>query len=307
MLDLSIVIPTYNEEGNVAELHRQLLAVLNRLGKSYEIIFIDDGSTDRTLAILATLSPVTIIRFRKNFGQTAAIDAGIKNASGNIIVTMDADLQNDPQDIPTLLATIDEGYDVVAGWRWQRKDPASKRFISRGANVLRSIFVNDGIHDSGCTLKAFRKECFDQTDLHGEMHRFIPAILRWQGFTVTEIKVRHHARMSGATKYNWKRILKGLLDMMGVWFWRKFANRPLHLFGGLGVVIGGAGFIIGVVIAVLRLFGVISLTNRIWPLVAVFMVLAGLQLFVSGILADIAVKQYYRNRHTYSVKKIIHR
>jgi len=209
---------------------------------------------------------------------------------------LDGDGQNDPRDIPLLLEELNKGYDVVSGWRWQRKDPFSKRLISRGAEFLRRFFVNDQIHDSGCTLKVYRRECFDGVDLFGEMHRFIPAILRWRGFKVGEIKVNHRPRIKGKTKYNWKRVIKGFLDMWSIWFWRKYSSRPLHLFGGLGMLVGGLGTLLLVALAALRLLGIISLVGRVWPLIGVFMVLAGLQLFIAGLMADIAVKTYYSGK-----------
>ena len=228
---ISAVVPVYNEEKNVARLHQELKEALAEIGGFFEIIFVNDGSTDNTLEELKKLKPVKIINFRKNFGQTAAMDAGIKEARGEIVITMDGDGQNDPRDIPLLLEKINEGYDVVSGWRWQRKDKPMKRFLSRGANFLRKFLVSDNIHDSGCSLKAYRKECFDKVDLYGEMHRFIPAILRWRGFKIGEVKVSHRPRSAGETKYDWKRIPKGFLDMTSVWFWRKYSDRPLHLFG----------------------------------------------------------------------------
>jgi len=306
-MDLSIVIPVYNEENNVKILHQKIVDVCNRLGKSYEIIFVDDGSQDKTLENLKRLNNLKIICLRKNCGQTAAMDAGFKEAKGSVIITMDGDLQNDPEDIPKLLDKLDEGYDVVSGWRFERKDPFMKRFISRGANFLRKFFVSDGIHDSGCSLKAYRKECFESVDLYGVMHRFIPAILKWKGFKIAEVKVSHHPRHHGKTKYGWRRIVKGFVDMISVWFWRKYSNRPLHLFGGAGLLLSGLGFVVGVYLFIARLFFGMSLQNRIWPLVSVFMVLAGIQLFVSGILADIAVKNYYSKskERSYLVKEII--
>ncbi|MFA5075832.1 MAG: glycosyltransferase family 2 protein [Patescibacteria group bacterium] len=305
---LSVVVPFYNEEGNVVELHRQILAVCQQLGKPFEIIFVNDGSSDKSLDEMKKLSPVKIINFRKNFGQTAALDAGIKMAQGEIVVTLDGDLQNDPADIPLLLQKVNEGYDVVSGWRWQRKDSLMKRFCSRGANGLRKVLINDHIHDSGCTLKAYRRECFEKVDLYGEMHRFIPAILQWQGYRVAEIKVNHRPRIHGVTKYKLGRVVKGFLDMLSVWFWRKYSNRPLHLFGGLGLTMSFVGVVILLVLFILRILGIISLAGRIWPLVGVFMILLGIQLFVSGILADISVKIYHRNNNrTYSIKEIIER
>jgi glycosyltransferase involved in cell wall biosynthesis len=305
---LSIVVPLNNEEGSIAELHRQIVAVCQSLGKTFEIIFINDGSTDQSLVEMKKLSPLKIIDFRKNFGQTAALDAGIKNARGEIIVTLDGDLQNDPADIPLLLQKINEGYDVVSGWRYQRRDPLMKKIYSRGANWLRKFLANDGIHDSGCTLKAYRRECFQKVDLYGEMHRFIPAVLKWQGYKITEVKVNHRPRLHGATKYKLGRVFKGFLDMWSVWFWRKYANRPLHLFGGLGLTVGFVGTVILLILFFLRLFKLIKLAGSIWPLIGVFMILIGIQLFISGILADISVKIYHRNNNrTYSIKEIIER
>jgi glycosyltransferase involved in cell wall biosynthesis len=306
-MKFSIVVPVKDEEGSVEELHQQIVDVMNGLGESYEIIFIDDGSVDATFERLSALSPVTIIQLRRNYGQTAALDAGFKAAKGEYVVTMDGDLQNDPQDIPVLVAKLesDGGYDVVSGWRHERKDRAGKRFASRGANMLRKFFADDGIHDSGCTLKIYRREALHHLDLYGEMHRFIPAILKWRGFRIGEEKVRHHARKTGKTKYNWKRIVKGLVDMFSVWFWRKYANRPLHLFGGLGFLSILAGFILGFTLLILRLFFAVSLSDRIWPLVAVFFVLVGVQLFVSGLLADIAVKTYYGKQESYHIRTVI--
>lgn len=303
---LSIVVPIYNEEGNVIPLHEKILEAARALGKPFEIIFVDDGSRDKTVAECHGLSPLNLIVFRRNFGQTAAFDAGFKAAQGEVIVTMDGDLQNDPADIPLLLAKIDEGYDVVSGWRLHRKDSLSKRIFSRGANLLRKVLVKDGIHDSGCSLKAFRKECFDDMDLFGEMHRFIPALLELQGFRVAEVVVSHHPRVHGMTKYNWRRSIKGFVDMLTIWFWRKYANRPVHLFGGAGLfsILAGGGIILWMVIEKLAFHA--SISERIWPLVGLFLVLAGIQLFIFGIMSDVLVRSYYKNRQTmnYSIREI---
>lgn len=304
---LSIVAPVYNEEGNVKELHRRIVQACQKIGKPFEIIFINDGSTDGTARDCEGLSPLTLITFRKNFGQTAAMDAGFKQAKGDIIVTMDSDLQNDPADIPLLLAEMDNGFDVVSGWRFQRKDKLSKHLASRAANLLRKVLINDTIHDSGCSLKAYKKECFKDVDLFGEMHRFIPALLELQGYKVGEVKVTHHPRIHGKTKYNWKRGLKGIVDMISVWFWRKYSNRPLHLFGGTGIILGFVGFCILIWMAIEKIFFGIAIADRNWPLVGVFFVLVGIQLFVFGLLADILLKTYYNNRHAmnYNIKEVI--
>lgn len=302
----SVIIPVYNEQDAVVALHREIKQTMDRLGQPYEILFVDDGSRDETFARLNTLSPIKIIRFRKNFGQTAALDAGFKEAKGEIFITMDGDGQNDPADIPKLLEKLTQDFDLVSGWRKNRQDDFSKRFMSRGANFLRRFLVADHIKDSGCTLKAYRRECFEDLDLFGEIHRFIPAMLVWKGFRVGEVEVNHRPRRAGKTKYNWKRVLKGFVDMVSVWFWRKYSGRPLHLFGGVGVILGTVGTIMAILLAVLRLTHVISLQNSIWPLVAFFLMLAGIQFFVFGLLGDIAIKTYYNGRRTvYSIRETI--
>ena len=305
--EISMVVPLYNEEGNVRQLHAKILSACQELKKSFEIIFIDDGSRDKTAENCQKLTPLKLIEFRRNFGQTAAFDAGIKNATGNIIITMDGDLQNDPADIKLLLAEMEKGYDIVSGWRFNRKDNFSKKFFSRGANILRKILIHDKIHDSGCSLKAYKKECFKDVDLFGEMHRFIPALLELQGYKVGEVKVSHHPRVSGVTKYNWKRGMKGFVDMVSIWFWGKYSNRPLHLFGGSGIVLSLAGFGILTWMAIGKIFFAMSLSQKIWPLMGVFFIMIGIQLFIFGLLADILIKNYYKNqnRMNYSIKEII--
>jgi len=304
--NMSVVVPLYNEEGNVTELHQKIVSACEKLGRDFEVVFIDDGSADKTNEICRTLRPLKLITFRKNFGQTAAMDAGIKNSSGEIIVTMDGDLQNDPADIQSLLNKLDEGYDVVSGWRKNRKDKFLKHFNSRLANIMRKFLIDDGIHDSGCSLKVYRRECFEDVDLFGEMHRFIPALLKVQGFKITEVEVHHHSRKHGKTKYNWKRGVKGFVDMISVWFWKKYANRPLHLFGAGGLFLFGVGVLSGIAIAVARFFYSVPMSNKIWPLIAVFFVIMGIQLFVFGLLADIAVKNYYKaqGKMNYNIKEI---
>ena len=303
---LSVIVPLYNEEGNVKELHRRILEAVQKIGRPFEIIFVDDGSRDATLEEARSLSPLRLVEFRKNFGQTAAFDAGIKAARGEIIITLDGDLQNDPADIPLLLEKINEGYDVVAGWRFKRQDSLMKRFFSRGANLLRKILIRDNIHDSGCSLKAYKRECFRHIDLFGEMHRFMPALLALDGFRVTEVKVSHHPRIHGKTKYNWKRAIKGFVDMIAIWFWRKYSYRPLHLFGGAGVFLSLLGSGILVWMLVEKIFFGASIAERLWPLVGIFFVLIGVQLFVSGLLADIAVRSYYQlhQRMNYSIREV---
>lgn len=306
-INISVVVPIFNEEGNVEKLHQRILEECQKLNKNFEIIFVDDGSKDKTVEICNKLSPLKLIKFRKNYGQTAAFDAGFQMAKGEIVVTMDGDLQNDPADINKLLEKIDEGFDVVSGWRHKRKDSLSKKIFSRGANLLRKFFIQDNIHDSGCSLKAYRRECFNDLELFGEMHRFIPALLEMDGFKVAEVKVSHHPRINGVTKYNWKRAFKGFVDMAAIWFWRKYANRPLHLFGASGIILSFLGVLILAWMFVEKVFLDQSIGERIWPMIGVMFVLVGLQLFISGLLADIMVKNYFKskNHRGYHIKEVI--
>ena len=308
MRSVSVVVPVFNEEGNVSELHREIREVCQTNGYQYEIIFVDDGSTDQTGEICKALKPLTYIRMRRNFGQTAAMDAGIKAAQYDYIVTMDGDRQNDPADIPQMIDYLEENHlDVVSGWRKNRKDSLMKRFTSRGANLLRHMIVHDGIHDSGCSLKVYRKECFAGMNLYGEQHRFIPALLKIKGFKIGEVVVHHRPRTSGRTKYNWKRTVKGFVDMISVWFWSKFASRPLHLLGGAGLGFIGLGFICGIWSVVLYIEGRKMQNNIFPPLLTIFFVIIGVLLFVFGLMSEIMMKTYYGTHvdSPYSIKETI--
>lgn len=303
---ISVVIPAYNEEEAVGPLHTELVKMMSSLGKPFEIIWVDDGSTDRTYERLSSLSPITIIRFRRRFGQTAAMDAGIKRARGEYIVTMDGDGQNDPADIPRLVEALEHGpYDIIAGWRKNRKDPLMKKVSSRAAAVMRSIILHDDIHDSGCSLKIYKRECFENVDLTGEMHRFIPAILATRGFKVGELVVNHRPRTRGTTKYTWSRGVKGILDMCAVFFWRVYANRPLHLFGGAGAILVVISFIAGTLALIEKYRFGIDLSDNFLATLAVFGTLTGLQLFVAGLLADMVAKIYAtHDQKSYVIKDV---
>jgi len=307
-MQVSVVVPIYNEEGNVRELHHEIKTVCEEAGYDYEIIFVNDGSKDNTDTICRTLSPLKYICLRQNFGQTAAMDAGIKAATKDYIVTMDGDRQNDPADIPRLLEYIEEnGYDVVSGWRKNRKDTFMKRFISRGANLLRYLLVHDGIHDSGCSLKVYRRECFNGINLYGEQHRFIPALLRIKGFTVGELVVNHRPRTAGVTKYNWHRTIKGFVDMVSVWFWNKYASRPLHLLGGLGILFCLLGTGCGVASVVIFLLGNDMTNNMMFPLLTIFFMIMGVLMFIFGLMSEILMKIYFGSNvdTPYSIKEIL--
>ncbi len=294
MKSVSVVVPVYNEEGNVKELHEQILRTCLEAGLDFEIIFVDDGSGDDTVAICRQLTPLKLIEFRRNFGQTAAMDAGIKASTKDYIVTMDGDLQNDPAEIPNLIRYLEENdLDVVSGWRKHRQDTFFKKFTSRGANVLRSIIVKDGIHDSGCSLKIYKRECFKGVNLYGEQHRFIPALLKIKGFKIGEMVVNHRARVAGKTKYNWHRTVKGFVDMVSVWFWNKYASRPLHIFGGLGMFFMLLGGICGIETVIIFLKGFKLNRFIMWPLMTVFFCIIGLLMFVFGLMSEIMIKTYY--------------
>ena len=291
---ISIVVLAYNEAGNVKALFEEILLAMKDYPEKFEVIFVDDGSVDGTQAILKTLSPITIVRLRKNFGQTAAFDAGVKQAKGDIIVAMDGDGQNDPASIPMMLAYAKEhNLDVVSGWRKNRQDSFSKKFFSLIAAWIRKHFINDGIHDSGCTLKVYRAKCFECIDLYGEMHRFIPAVLKIKGFTIGEVVVNHRSRTSGVTKYNWTRGIRGMLDMVSVWFWQKYANRPLHLFGGGGIILVMISMIAFMIALYQKIFYGLGFTHTVWTMLAMFGFFIGIQFIVYGLMADILSKTYF--------------
>ena len=313
-LELSVVIPVYNEEPNVQPLYLRLAPVLSRLGKRSEIIFIDDGSTDGTLGRLMKLTrkdpTVKVLQLRRNFGQTAALSAGFAHAAGKIIITMDGDLQNDPNDIPALIAELEKGADIVNGWRSKRADPAfSKRIPSKISNRFARILTGVNLNDFGCGLKAYRHEAIDDLVLYGEMHRYIPAICAWNGFTVGEMKVEHHPRIHGKTKYGWRRLIRGFWDLMNIKFWSAYSTRPLHLFGMLGALIFFAGVIIALYLTVLRLVYDVPLTDRPLLMLSILMIIFGMQIFMFGFLAEMNTRMYYsdhRNK-TYRIRNKIGR
>jgi len=306
-MDLSVIIPAYNEEENIARLYSKIKPVIKN--KKHEIIFIDDGSTDNTYKEMKKLTKdksVKIIKFRKNFGQTAAWKAGIDNAKGNLVITMDADLQNDPKDIPKLINKLKKGYDVVSGWRYKRKDNFSKKLFSLFSRFLRKKIIKDPIHDSGCSLKVYRRECLEDLELQGEMHRYIAEILHLKGYKVGEIKVNHLPRNRGKTKYNFKRLLKGFLDLLVVAFWQRYSSRPIHLFGIWGIIMSFSGGVIGLYMLYLKYIYKISIANRPLLLLSVLLVILGIQFIIFGLIADILIRIYYSgNKKNYSIEKII--
>ncbi|MBN2527999.1 MAG: glycosyltransferase family 2 protein [Deltaproteobacteria bacterium] len=307
MESISIVVPIFNEEENIVPLHEEIKAVCEANNYDYEIIFVDDGSTDNSARLARTLKPLKYIQLRRNFGQTAAMDSGIKAARKEYIITMDGDRQNDPTDIPKLISHMKlHDLDIVSGWRAERKDTFSKRFFSRGAWLLRRMIVGDDIHDSGCSLKIYKRECFQNLTLYGEMHRFIPAVLKIQGYRLGEIAVNHRPRTAGVTKYNWRRAFKGFVDMVAVWYWTRYSVRPLHLLGTMGILLLMLGFGFSTW-TVVEYFRGQSLSDTVLPLLSALFLLSGLQVFLFGIISDMISKTYFETGQgkSYSVKGIL--
>jgi len=305
---LSIIVPVFNEEGSIGALHAKILAACRKINQPFEIIFVNDGSSDKTLEIMKTLKPLKIINFRRNFGQTAAMDAGFKAAKGEYITALDGDGQNDPDDISRLIAKLEaDGLDVVSGWRRSRRDTFGKKISSRMAAAIRKLLINDGIHDSGCTLKVYKSECFNHVDLVGEMHRFIPAILKINGFKIGELEVTHHPRLTGKTKYNLRRGVKGILDMFAVWFWKKYVNRPLHLFGAVGLALIFISILAGLIALYGKIFNGQDLSETALTNLTIIGFMVGLQFFVFGLIADMQSKNYHaiRKESAYTIKEVI--
>ena len=310
--DISIVIPVFDEEKNIGLLYPKIKQVLDNLGKNYEIIFIDDGSTDKTPTLLHQICEedrkVKGIIFRRNFGQTAAISAGFDYADGKIIVTLDADLQNDPKDIPQLISKIEEGYDVVSGWRAERKDPfLSRKMPSYVSNWLISFFTGVKLHDYGCTLKAYRREIAKDIKLYGEMHRFLPALASWVGASIYEVKVSHRPRKYGKSKYDFSRINRGFLDLLTVKFLLSFATRPIQIFGKLGLISIFSGFICGIILVVMKMVSGVDMTGNPFLYLSILFFLIGGQFISIGLLGEIISRTYHesQNKSIYFVKEIL--
>jgi dolichol-phosphate mannosyltransferase len=300
-LDVSVVIPLYNEEANVAPLLEELFAALRRLGRRFEVICVDDGSADGTFAALARATQaepaLRVIRFRRNFGQTAAMSAGIEAARGEVIVPMDGDLQNDPADIGLLLETLQGGYDVVSGWRRDRKDREfGRKLPSRIANRLISRVSGVKLHDYGCSLKAYRRTVLDGVRLYGEMHRFIPVYASWQGARVTEVVVNHRPRRAGTSNYGLGRTFKVLLDLMVVKFLASYLTRPIYLFGGAGLVSLLLGVLAFAGAVAYKVAGSKDFVETPLPLLAVALALTGICCLLMGLLAELVIRTYYESQ-----------
>lgn len=299
---ISIIIPVKDEANSVEKLYTEIVEAV-RLVSIFEIIFVDDGSTDNTVSVLKTLPSIRIIQLARNYGQTAAMRAGIENARYEYVTFLDGDGQNDPADIPKLFSKLTDDIDLVCGWRKNRQDKISKRFVSVGARIIRKRIFKDSLHDSGCTLKLLRTKDAIDLNLFGEQHRFIPAIGANKGWKIIEVEVNHRSRQHGVTKYNWRRIFKSYLDMIGLQFWNKYQTRPLHIFGGLGLIcflLGSLSFTVWVAFFILK----ITFLKYALPIIGLLFVTSGLQLLVMGILSDFLVKNILNitNNNGYKIK-----
>jgi len=311
MTTVSVIVPLYNEEENVAECYHELSEVLRRHGYRYEILFIDDGSTDASIARLQQVAGedacVRIVQFRRNFGQTAAMAAGLELSRYEVVVTLDGDLQNDPSEIPQMIAKLDEGYDLVAGWRKNRQDRFfSRKLPSKIANWVISRMTRVQLHDYGCTLKVMSRDVAKGIRLYGGMHRFIPALADELGARIVEIPVNHRARKFGKSKYGISRTLRVILDLLTVKFLLGFSKRPIHLFGPVGLLSGFTGFSLLLYMTYERLFQHVPMGNRPLLALAVMLVLIGLQFVVFGLLAEVLARTYYesQDKKIYSIRRV---
>ncbi|AII47696.1 glycosyl transferase [Synechococcus sp. KORDI-52] len=299
-LDLSVVVPLYNEEDSLPHLVEQLLSALRPTDETFELVLVDDGSSDRTAKVLAQVSKevpeVVAVLLRKNYGQTAAMAAGFDVAGGEVIVSLDGDLQNDPADIPMLLAKLREGYDLVSGWRHQRQDAALQRKLpSRLANRLIGRVTGVRLHDYGCSLKAYRREVLADMRLYGELHRFLPALAFIEGARITEVKVNHRARQFGSSKYGIDRTFRVLMDLLTVWFMKRFLTRPMYVFGFGGLLAIAASLVTSTYLLVIKLMGG-DIANRPLLTLAVVLGLAGIQLFCFGLLGELLIRTYHESQ-----------
>lgn len=300
-MDVSIVIPFLNEAPNLKPLCEELKAALDPLGKDYEVLFIDDGSTDEGVQVLedfrAQMPQIKVVSFRRNFGQTAAMVAGLDYSQGEVVVTLDADRQNDPADIPAMIAKVEEGFDMACGWRFDRQDTfLSRRLPSILANRLISKITDVRLHDYGCTLKAMTKEVAKRITLYGEMHRFIPAVASGVGARIAEVKVNHRARTAGESKYGISRTFRVILDLVTVKFLLRFHARPLHFFGMPGLALGGIGGVLLAYLTIARLFFGVPLGDRPLLIFAFMLLIIGLQFVLFGLIGEMQTRTYYESQ-----------
>ena len=311
-MNLTLVIPVFNEEENLKPLYKKIREVLEPMDQSYEVIFVDDGSQDKSPQILDEIAQedprVKVIHFSRNFGQTAALAAGFDIAKGDTIITLDADLQNDPMDIPRLLEKIEEGWDIVSGWRKNRKDPFLSRILpSTIANWLISKATGVQLHDYGCTLKAYKSEVVKNLHLYGELHRFLPALASSLGARITEIPVTHHPRLHGSSKYGISRTFKVILDLILVQFLLKYSTRPIRVFGGAGLISFFLGFLLGCYLSIHKIFLHQRIGHRPLLILAVLLIILGIQLLSLGILGEFLTRIYYegQGKKPYIIKNTV--
>ncbi len=303
----SIVVPRYNEEKGLAELYNRIVLTMQSLSDSFEVIFADDGSTDNSFSVLKGLhekdNRLKVVRFRKNFGKAAALTAGFNKAKGEIIITLDADLQDLPEEIPALLKTMDEGYDLVSGWKSKRKDSFSRRIASRLFNLVTAFYTGVNIHDFNCGFKCYRREVIEELELYGELYRYIPALANWKGFKVGEVKVDHHPRVHGKSKYGSERFLRGFFDLLTVIMLTKYPEKPLHFFGLLGTILSLAGLAINIYMAVLRISGK-WISNRPILLLGILLLILGVQFIFFGLIGELIVFSS-RKEISYTIKETL--
>ena len=292
---ISVVVPLLNEEHSLEELHREIAAALESRGDPFEVVFVDDGSTDGSLSVLSRLhdetTNVVVVHLRRNFGKAAALQAGFLVAGGDIVVTIDADLQDDPAEIPQLLAKLDEGFDLVSGWKTRRNDPVARRLFSRIFNWATAVVSGVRLHDVNCGLKAYRAEVLQGMRLYGELHRFIPILASYRGFRVAEIPVNHRARQHGRSRYGPERYLRGFFDLLSVTFMGRYRHRPLHLFGGVGLLMGAVGFVVLLYLTMLKLWGE-GIGTRPLLTLGVLLLVVGIQLVSLGLLSELITSQH---------------
>ena len=309
---VSIIVPVYNERENLEPFLKSLAQALDPTGEVYEVLLVDDGSTDGSDAYMETLPArdprIKVLQFRRNFGQTAAMAAGFDHATGDIFVPIDADMQNDPRDIPAILAKLRAGFEVVSCWRQKRKDPwLTRRLPSKLANALISYISGVRLHDYGCTLKGYRREVLKHIRLYGEMHRFIPVYASWAGAKVAEIPVRHHARLSGASKYGLSRTFKVILDLITVKMLGSYSTKPMYFFGGVGLMACAGGFIFALWTLFDKFFAGVKAHNNPFLLLAVFLFILGVQFVLMGLIAELVIRTYFESqgKTAYILRRIL--
>jgi glycosyltransferase involved in cell wall biosynthesis len=305
----SVIVPVYNESENIHKLDLEIREVMNSLGESYEVIYVNDGSSDNSLEVLKQLKHVKIVELNRNYGQATALDAGFKAAKGEIVISMDADLQNDSHDIPKMIKKLhDENLDVVAGWRKNRKDKSGIKILTKTGRFVRNVLIGDKVHDTGCTLRVYKREAVKSLDLQGEMHRYILALLSWKGYKIGEMVVNHRPRNAGKTKYGYSKALRGFIDLLYIWFIQKYSQRPLHVFGYLAAI----SFIIATVTGIYSIYEKIAhglpLNRSGWFFLSIFFGIVTVLFFISGIIIDLLIKIYLNSspyEQRYYIREII--